>query len=234
MPYFLKERKPELTEWMDRPDCDKQLLFNTYRQFQKINRLISGWERIYRKDLYPVISRSKNPVTILDIGCGGGDILRILQNLCRSDNLEVNLTGIDPDPRAAEFLKQRTDGNDIRFLQTTSGELTQQNRSYDIVISNHLIHHLTREQLSTLCKDAEQLAGRLILFSDIERSDLGYLGFSALAPLLFSNSYIVPDGKISIKRSYRKGELQKELSSGWKVERRFPFRLVVAKNISRK
>lgn len=227
MPLLLSKRNEHLVEWMDRPDCSRELLFNTYDQFGKINRLLSGWKKIYREYLKPIILQKEGgEIKILDIGCGGGDIIRYLNQLAVDDGHLVHFTGVDPDPRSFEFLKKSSWPSHITFRSASSAELVKEQLKFDVVISNHLMHHLTTRQLREVCRDAAILSDQLVLFSDIERSDIGYLSFSLIAPLLFRNSYIVKDGRISIRRSFRKYELQQELPGGWRVERRFPYRLL--------
>jgi len=226
MPLILKNRKPDLVEWMDRPDCDRELLFNTYHQFSRINRLLSGWKNIYQRYLRPVIQKNSGTASLLDIGCGGGDVLRLLNQFCREDSFDVQFTGIDPDQRSLEYLSGLHCPDNIQFEPVYSHHLVKKNRRFDIVISNHVMHHLKEEELTLVCADAEKIANRLVIFSDIERSDIGYGLFSAIAPLLFRNSYIVQDGLISIKRSFRKEELKKLLPERWIVQRQFPFRLI--------
>lgn len=227
MPLLLTKRNEHLVEWMDRPDCDQELLFNTYRQFDRINRLLSGWKQIYRTYIRPVLAElDGEEAEILDIGCGGGDIIQYLNEMVVEDGFSVNFTGIDSDPRSREYLKQISWPAHIRFRSADSETLTKERKQFDIVISNHLMHHLTTRQLRSVCDDAATMSKNLVLFSDIERSDIGYLSFSTLAPLLFRNSYIVADGKISIRRSFRREELIQELPDGWEVKRRFPYRLL--------
>lgn len=226
MPLFLKNRNEELTEKMDLAGCDQELLFNTYQQFSTVNRLISGWQQVYKKLIRPVFSNKNQGYSILDIGCGGGDIIKLLDKITKTDGFTVNFTGIDTDERAIQFLTQKTWPANIRFLQNDSSELAQRNDEFDLVISNHLVHHLTESELITLCEDTEKLTSRRIIFNDIERSDFGYASFKTLAPLIFHNSFIVEDGLTSIKRSYRKEELQNILPLGWQVKRLFPFRLL--------
>ncbi len=227
MPFFLKHRNEALVEWMDREDCDEELLNNTYSQFTTINKLLSGWAKIYREMIHPILKQNPGETTyILDIGCGGGDIIRLLDGLIKKDGFEAKLTGIDTDERSIRFLQNRDHPENITFRNITSGELAEERTEFDIVISNHLIHHLSENNLRSVCHDAETLAKSLTIFSDIERSDIGYASFGLIAPLLFRSSYIVADGLISIKKSYRKKELQQILPSGWVVTRKFPFRLL--------
>ncbi len=226
MPLYLSKRDESLMEQMDRPDCDRELLNNTYRQFGRINRLLSGWDQLYKSILRPVFRNNNSTTSLLDIGCGGGDILYLLHRLCLKDGFHVTFTGIDPDPRSLEFTNRRVWPDRFNFQCKTASELAGENRTFDIVISNHLMHHLAADEIYEICGVAESLSRRLVLFSDIERSDLGFLSFSLIAPLLFRNSYIVPDGRISIRKSFRKNELQSHVPDGWKVKRQFPFRLL--------
>ena len=226
MPLFLAKRNTELTEWMDRDDCDKQLLFNTYTQFSRINRLLSGWGSLYHRFIQPLIASSSGTFTVLDIGCGGGDVIRHLNFLCEKDGFDVHFTGVEPDQRAIQFVRQTDWPEGVNFRSARSSELVAEGNQFDLVISNHLMHHLAPADLYSLCEDAEKLALKRVLFSDIERSDIGYLSFMTAAPLLFRSSYIVKDGLISIRRSYRKPELEELLPKSWTVERKFPFRLI--------
>ena len=45
--WLLAHRAAGLVERMDDPDCDPQKLRRTYVQFEIVNRLISGWGRLY-------------------------------------------------------------------------------------------------------------------------------------------------------------------------------------------
>ena len=230
MPFFLKKRNEQLTELMDEPGCNKQLLFNTYDQFTSINKLLSGWQRIYKKFISPVLNDPNKTYSLLDIGCGGGDIIKHLLKLTQEDEIKVNFTGIDPDARAIQFSNKQEWPSNVTFIQTTSSELVEKNEVFDIVISNHLLHHLKSTQLINLCKDAEKLSEKRVIFNDIERSDVGYASFKLSASLIFRDSFIVPDGLTSIKRSFRKEELQGALPDDWKVHRQIPFRLLCIYN----
>jgi len=223
---LLPERNNLLTERMDDPACDRELLFNTYRQFSKINRLLSGWKQIYRSRIKPEILRNGGKASILDIGCGGGDIILHLCELCSKDSFDVQFTGIDPNERAHQFLSEVQVPENVRFMQTSSQNLADENLKFDIVISNHLIHHLSAEQLDQICRDVRILAKKRVIFNDIERNPIGYAVFKTIAPFLFKNSFIVEDGLTSIRRSYKKKELEQGLPNGWQVNRQIPFRLL--------
>lgn len=225
----LKNRDSTLTERMDDPDCDPEKLSRTYAQFRTLNRLLSGWSGIFRTYIKPLAIQG-NTLQILDIGAGGGDIPLAVSQLAASAGIDVEITAIDPDPRAMAYALSADLPPTIRYLNVDSSDPTLQKNRFDVVVSNHVIHHLSQAQLKSICRDAEKLCDRLILFNDIERSRIGYILFSLIAPLFFRNSFIVEDGKTSIRRSYRKNELQMSVPEGWIVKRKFPFRLLLIKH----
>ena len=103
----MRQRAVGAVELMDQPDCDPQLLDNTYRQFGVINRALSGWRRLYLREVRPLLSRESGPATLLDIGSGGGDLAVMLAGWAARDLLDLSITGIDPDPRATAFARRR-------------------------------------------------------------------------------------------------------------------------------
>lgn len=226
MPLFLKDRDLDIREIMDDPNCDRETLYNTYDQFKTVNKLLGRWDHIYKNWIRPVIQSLDGKATILDIGSGGGDIILLLHLYTRRDGFDIRYTGVDPDPRALHYTNQKPCPEGIQFLSSTSSELVEENRTFDIVISNHLLHHLNTDELLAVCNDASILSNQLVLFNDIERSDIAFMFFRLLAPLLFRNSFISADGITSIKRSYTKNELQDSLPNSWSVYKQFPFRLL--------
>jgi len=225
---FLRLREPDLVEWMDRPDCDPLRLENTYRRFPWVNRWIAGWARVYRSALRPLLTRDR-PFRLLDVGCGGGDIARCLVEWSSQDGFDLQVTGIDPDPRALAFTRRHpTSGSSPNpdFHQATASEWAKRGERYDLVVTNHVLHHLTPTDLPPFLGALQSLACGRVLVSDIERSRLGYLLFSTLALPISGNSYLRRDGLISIRKSYTAPELREVLPSDWRVLRQPPYRLL--------
>ncbi len=227
MPIYLEHREPELVEHMDRRDCDPEMLANTYRQFYRINRMLSKWRKIYKKHLRPMMNDRSRSYSLLDIGFGGGDIVYSLSKWAAKDGIDLRITGIETDPRAIGFVKQRSFPPGIHFRHIDSAALVDEGATYDFVISNHVLHHLDKDRITSVLQDAKNLARLKVVFNDIERSDLGYFLFNILSRPLFRNSFITEDGLISIRKSFTFRELSRVKPSGWEVHRLFPFRLLL-------
>lgn len=221
MPYLLRRRQTELLEHMDDPHCDLERLERTYSQFSVVNQLVAGWQLVYRRFLRPLMVRQ--PISLLDIGSGGGDVARQLAHWARRDGLELRLTLADPDGRAFRYAKSRALPPNVRLVRGHSRDLANAGERFDVVTSNHLLHHLSKAELKGLCQDSAQLARHLALHNDICRSDLAYLGFALTWPL-FRKSFITADGLRSIRRSYTPAELAKVAPSAWRVETFAPYR----------
>lgn len=219
----LQYRDRHATEQMDDPHCDLAKLHRTYAQFQIVNRIVAGWQHTYRRQLRPVLQHGRSN-TLLDIGAGGADVTRAIARWAQRDGFALRITAADPDDRAYTWARQHDPDGAIEFRRALSSELVAQGHTYDLVISNHLLHHLSDDELPALLHDSTQLAKTRVVHSDIRRSQAAYRLFSVGTLPFFPGSYIREDGRISIRRSYTENELRAAVPAGWQVLPQRPWR----------
>jgi len=226
MPLFLKERNKAITELMDSPDCDVEKLHNTYRNFSIINRGLSGWRQIFYRHILPLCDDRSKTYSLLDIGFGGGDIPLLLHELASKNGVTLEILGIETDERALHYVGEKSFPKNITFRNCISTVLIEEGKTFDFVICNHVLHHLTAEEVYVLSEEAIQLCTKRCIFNDLRRSGIAYILFWFLTLIPFRNSFIRYDGLISIRRSYTPFEFSLLLSGGWRVKRLFAFRIL--------
>ena len=77
---------------MDDPACDPDRLRETLRRFDTVNRLVSGWDTVYRRHLRPLLRSLGMPARVLDLGCGDGALMAALR-----DEKQVDARGMELD-----------------------------------------------------------------------------------------------------------------------------------------
>ena len=222
-------RDEELTELMDDPACDPERLRATLRRFGIVNRLVSGWGAVYAQTLRPHLAGLDRPARVLDLGSGGGDLAIRLAALAGRDGLAVHWTGADPDPRAHDVASSQPGADARRVpLRGRGARCWRRARRYDVVVSNHVLHHLGDDlaDVPRAVPGAVRGAGPA---RDIARSRTAYalytVGITPFAP----GTFLRTDGLRSIRRSFTADELQPALRDdhdAWTVERPAPFRLL--------
>jgi len=223
----LRERETRVLEAMDDPACDVRRLESTYRRFRLVNRVVTGWRGLYRARIRRLL-HSERPFRLLDLGAGGGDIARSLAAWARHDGLALDVIAADPDERAHTFAA-RAPHPGVELRRASSRELVESGERFDLVVSNHVLHHL--DALPGFLADCVELAPRA-LHNDIRRSRLALALYSATTWPAAGDSFLFHDGRLSIRRSYTTDELRAVVPSGWHVEAARPFRVLLTRGMS--
>lgn len=215
---------------MDAPDADQRMLERTYLRFGAVNRAVSRPGLLYRRDIRPHRVPGR-VMRILDVGSGGGDLCRLLARRLENDGISAEVIGLDPDERAVAWARDQDAEAGIRYRIGTTADLVAAGERFDVVLSNHLLHHLTGQELTALLDDSRRLVhdNGLALHRDIARGRMAYVAFG-LGTLPFSKnllaaSFIRADGLTSIRRSYTVEELRGAVPAEWQVRGGFPSRL---------
>jgi 2-polyprenyl-3-methyl-5-hydroxy-6-metoxy-1,4-benzoquinol methylase len=227
---WLRERDPDARETMDDPGCDPGTLARTYARFDIVNAVVSGRGAIYRRWVRPRL-RAGGAVRLLDVGTGGADLPRRMLRWAAREPGTLEAVAIDPDARAIAFARAQPATRGLELRQAATGELVAAGERFDVVVSNHVLHHLAPRELGAVLADSEALLapGGVVVHADIRRSPLAYAGFATgtlpFEPTLLRDTYIRADGLTSIRRSFTPAELAAAAPTGWTVRRGAPFRL---------
>lgn len=152
------------------------------------------------------------PHTLLDIGCGYGDLLRAVRRWARKRGRSMRLIGIDLSPQVIEVARSVTDpADDIEYIACDIFDYKPPD-GVDFVTSSLVTHHLSNEMIVRFLQWMESRARRGWVVYDLQRSRAPFY-FIALAGLLLRlHPVVVYDGRISVARSLTRREWQARLA----------------------
>jgi ubiquinone/menaquinone biosynthesis C-methylase UbiE len=100
----------------------------------------------------------------------------------------------------------------------------------DWIVSTLIFHHFSPEQNVLLLREFARVARRGFALLDLRRHLFPLLFVSIAGPLLFESRVSVADGPASVRQAYTQPEAEQIAREAWpgtKVERVFPFRLLI-------
>ena len=197
-------RRAEGQELMDLP-CSYEDFHACLRDLNQINLLTLGF-RPTLQWLNRLTSQFKQstrrPLHIVDVGCGGGDMLRRVQRWAGRRQLEVKLTGIDLNPYAALAAKKLGSENDSIEWITGDAFSYPLSEEIDVVISSLFTHHLAEEDLRRFLIWMEQRSTHGWFINDLHRQPGPYRLFRLMAKVARWHRFVQHDGPLSIRRSF--------------------------------
>lgn len=163
-----------------------------------------------RPQYWPFFQR---PVTIADIGCGGGDILRLMADWAQKRRVRVTFTGVDANAYVTDYAAENCrDYSQISFRQADIFSPAFAQQPYDLITCSLFCHHFTDEQLIVMFRQLYGQAKMGVIINDLHRHPLAYYSIKALTAA-FSKSYLVRnDGPLSVLRAFRRPELKRILA----------------------
>jgi 2-polyprenyl-3-methyl-5-hydroxy-6-metoxy-1,4-benzoquinol methylase len=148
--------------------------------------------------------------SLLDVGYGGGDLLRAIARWADKRGMRPFLWGIDLNPRSAETARAATPSWMNICYQT--GDVFDASNAVcppvDFVVSTQFTHHLTDDGVVEFLRWAEANSLRGWHIADLHRSAVAIYGFQLVGAAMGWHRITVNDGVISIARAFRRRELQ--------------------------
>ena len=193
--------RAQLSEWMDEP-CSYDDFRACLHDLAQVNRLTLAYGPTLQW-LQTTARSSKDPLHIVDVGCGGGDMLRQVERWAKRESLAVRLTGIDLNPYAARAAREMTPASSAIEWVTGDAFSFEPAARIDLVISSLFTHHLSDAVIIRFIAWMERVAEQGWFINDLHRERLPYLGFQLLAKVMRWHRFVQHDGPISIRRAFR-------------------------------
>jgi len=214
-------------ELLDDPGADPATVRLSLGHIARSNRWFGGWWAV-RRGLERILGESasgRSPLTLLDVGCGAGDLARCATHWAGRRGVALVPIGVERHRTAAAISRDAG----VPTVLACAGSLPLRNAGVDIVVASQLMHHLAEDAIIEFFRAADRLARRGVIIADLRRSRLAEAGFWAGSRAFGFDAATRADGITSVRRGFSAAELTgllRRAGVAARVERTPGFRLV--------
>ena len=205
-PRDLSRRSAE-SEWLDGADASPEELALVLRDLARFNGAMLGhwpvidWLRRATKN-----APKETALTLVDVGCGYGDLLRAIRRWAHKRGLTIRLIGLDLNCETVRIAQTVTEGADeIDYCVMDVFDFAPP-VPIDFVVSSLVTHHLSDDMIAKFLRWMEETARKGWLIYDLQRHPLPYYFITIMGKLTQLHPMVIHDGRISVARSLTRTE----------------------------
>ena len=229
--FSLQQRsyKKELLDAENIPFAD---IKQNMKELNNINTLLGGHKITIKGIKYFLRKNNQNALSVCEVGCGGGDNLKAIDQWAAKKNIKVNFTGIDIKEECIEFAKEQYPELNATWITRDYRKAVFATKP-DIIFSSLFCHHFTEDELIKMFHWMKDNCTKGFFINDLNR--IAYYSIKWITAL-FSISYLVKnDAPLSVARGFTKKEWQKIFSTAgihnYSINWQWAFRhLIIYKN----
>ena len=192
-------------EIMDDLDCSGPVLEQTLRELKTINRLLGG-NGVTNRGLSQVVQRfPQDQYSLVDLGCGGGDMIAVMQTWASKKNIPIRFIGADANANTITLAKERQKAlSEVHWQVANVFDSTFLEQQVDIATCTLFTHHFTDEELVQLFQGLKQKVRLAIVINDLHRHPLAYYSIKWLTRWFSKSPMVQNDAALSVLRSFKR------------------------------
>ena len=196
-------------ELMDDFEMSGDVLEEALIKIANINQLLGG-NKITINGIQKLITKTDKTqeITIIDVGCGNGDMLRKIADFGLANNLNFKLIGLDANQFTIQCAKKLSVlYPTIKFEVADILDSSFENYSADIFLCTLTLHHFSDREIEKLLTVMHKNSTHGIVINDLHRNAFAYRLFQILCLIFRLKTMTKQDGLTSILRGFKKEEL---------------------------
>jgi ubiquinone/menaquinone biosynthesis C-methylase UbiE len=201
-------------------------------ELRRVNEWL-GDAKVLQQTLLAEVERTGlQTFSVLDVGAGSGELLRVTAQWARDTDRKACLVGLELNQRSADaILDESIEFPEISSIQGDGLRLPFPDNSFDYAIQSLTLHHFDDKDAALVISEMARIAARGVFVIDLHRNPVAYFFYTTIGRLFLHNRLLREDGALSILRSFKPDELEKVgREAGLRsltVEKYFPSRLVL-------
>jgi SAM-dependent methyltransferase len=206
------KNRAKATELLDDLTLSGEALRRNLEELERINHWLGGYQVVTDALARLPLADAPQPLTLADLGCGGGDTLRVIARWARKRKLPLNLFGVDANAFMVAYAAAKCrDFSNIHISQENIFSPGFQSRQFDVIVCSLFCHHFTDQQLRDLFRQLQGQARVGLIINDLHRHPLAYYGIKTLTRLLPCSHLVRHDAPLSVLRAFSRTDLEKLL-----------------------
>ena len=201
--------RSDTREIMDNLDCDGEVVHQTLRELEFINKWLGG-NAVTLDGLGKLLAqwgKTDSPIVLADLGCGGGEMLMEIAQWANKRDITMSLTGIDANPHIVAFARAHAASYpQIRFVQQNVLSPEFQHTKFDVIVATLFTHHFTADELVALFRSFRRQSRMGIVINDIHRHWLAYYAIKILTTLFSRSAMVRFDAPVSVLRAFGRSD----------------------------
>jgi SAM-dependent methyltransferase len=205
-PVFARARRSAQSEVLDGP-VDTAELAKILADLARFNGAMMGhWPVLQWLTRAVRELPAERPLTLLDIGCGYGDLLRAVRRWANKRGCAMKLIGVDLSAQVVEVARNVTAAEDeIEYHAADIFDFAPQ-AQVDFVTTSLVAHHLSNAMIVRFLCWMETHARKGWVIYDLQRSRIPFHFIALAGMLLRLHPVVIYDGRISVARSLTRAE----------------------------
>lgn len=206
---MFEQRSTEL-ERIDTGDYTPEEYATFLREIAFINRYFGDGRALKKTLLTEIEEKALKEFSVVDVGCGSGELLRMIAEFADKTGRKASLTGIDLSPISSATTQIESIGfSGIVSVQGDALKLPFTDGAFDYAISSLFFHHLTDEQIVIALQEMSRVTRRGIFVIDLHRDVIAFIGYKILCAVFRISTLVRHDGSLSIRKGFRTEELDR-------------------------
>jgi len=207
---FSDKYRSEQEEIMDDLDFQGEEMKNLLKDLKIVNKWLGG-NNITIDGLQKLLkNHPKNKsITLLDIGCGDGELLRKCSDFGEKNNFNFKCIGLDFNENILKVAKKQSNNYpNISFEKVDVFLNEELIPNCDIALCTLFLHHFKNEKIKSLLNVLLEKSYIGLIINDLQRSKEAFYLFKIVCKLFLSTETARHDGLVSIARGFKKSELE--------------------------
>lgn len=215
-------------EIMDDLDMSGEILIDSLDKIAIINQWLGG-NALTLKGIFELLKdwNKEDVVSIIDLGCGNGDMLRALSRAADKKGYTFKMIGVDANQATINYANELSRNFDnIEYVKQDVLSSEFNNNNFDIALCTLFLHHFENKTALKLIQSLERKATIGVIVNDLHRHPMAYYLFK-LITLFVSNKMMKEDGQLSILKGFKRKDLEsfaKKLKSKSRIKWKWAFR----------